>query len=342
MNTDIIATIDCEFNLFREGRTYTGNHRSYVLENARNVCESASVAEKIRLREALGYYGHGRRILAKRMDLEEVQMVKAPDGSNILVSNIPSNVTTKFQVLEDGTVRHTQEILTTETGKIVAELHKSRVGGFSWACPGADGGSNRPTRLSGFSGFDYVLNPGFAFNRGYVLESANSDNNIDRGLILESIAKATGMPDSKVEEMVSGWAAQSHIVAADLQEQVEQAAIYERALVDKISQQESNIVDLENIARKADEQLISTQKKVEDAIEGRKQLIDFVVENIPFFIPDDVKHLMLEGDFDKVFPIFESAKRVDLRCLPIGKDAIPAKTSSNNNTKRHEQVGWVV
>ena len=51
------------------------------------------------------------------------------------------------------------------TGKAVEaiarqpEMHASRVGGFSWACPGVDGGRGKPTRLSGFSGFDYVLMP---------------------------------------------------------------------------------------------------------------------------------------------------------------------------------------
>ena len=38
--------------------------------------------------------------------------------------------------------------------------------------PGVNGGRGKPTRLSGFSGFDYVLNSGFSSNRGYILEGA--------------------------------------------------------------------------------------------------------------------------------------------------------------------------
>ena len=66
-------------------------------------------------------------------------------------------------------------------------LHASRVGGFSWACPGVDGGRGKPTRLSGFSGFDYVLNPGFSSNRGYILEGA-ADTAGKEQMILECLA----------------------------------------------------------------------------------------------------------------------------------------------------------
>ena len=66
-------------------------------------------------------------------------------------------------------------------------LHASRVGGVSWACPGVDGGRGKPTRLSGFSGFDYVLNSGFSSNRGYILEGA-ADTAGKEQMILECLA----------------------------------------------------------------------------------------------------------------------------------------------------------
>lgn len=47
------------------------------------------------------------------MNLGEVEAVKLPDGGAAIVSNIPSNVPTAFDVAEDGTVTHTQEILNT-------------------------------------------------------------------------------------------------------------------------------------------------------------------------------------------------------------------------------------
>ena len=179
--------LNCSFSLLDEGRQYTGNHRKYIIENAREICNSPATKEKIRLREALGFYGHGRRILAGKMNIGEVEAVTLPDGGKAIVSNIPSNVTVAFDVSPEGVVSHSQEVLDTETGKSVSTLHASRVGGFSWACPGVDGGRGKPTRLSGFSGFDYVLNSGFSSNRGYILEGA-ADTAGKEQMILECLA----------------------------------------------------------------------------------------------------------------------------------------------------------
>ena len=85
--------LNCSFSLLDEGRQYTGNHRKYIIENAREICNSPATKEKIRLREALGFYGHGRRILAGKMNIGEVEAVTLPDGGKAIVSNIPSNVT---------------------------------------------------------------------------------------------------------------------------------------------------------------------------------------------------------------------------------------------------------
>ena len=195
--------LNCSFSLLDEGRQYTGNHRKYIIENAREICNSPATKEKIRLREALGFYGHGRRILAGKMNIGEVEAVTLPDGGKAIVSNIPSNVIVAFDVSPEGVVSHSQEVLDTETGKLVSTLHASRVGGFSWACPGVDGGRGKPTRLSGFSGFDYVLNPGFSSNQGYILEGA-ADTARQEQMILECLA-ATVKDDRKAEKYLAGW-----------------------------------------------------------------------------------------------------------------------------------------
>lgn len=299
--------LECNFNIFNEGRKYTGNHRKYVLENAMNIASSDATREKIRLREAFGYYGHGRRILARKMRLQEVEAVKMPDGSSVVLSNIPSNVTTSLIIEDDGTVRHTQEILTTETGQIVESLNRSKVGGFSWACPGADGGSSRATTLSGFEGFDYVLNPGFALNRGYVLESADS---FDKGIILESIA-AVVKDDAKAEQLLAGWQSDSYFEAMELRERLEQAEIFESALLEKMAGHENEYNALDGRLQAALKQQEAEKAKVQ-------QICNFIVESAPFFIPEEVKHAMMEADFNKVSGIFEAAKRVDFGQFPIG------------------------
>jgi hypothetical protein len=320
--------LECSFNIFNEGRKYTGNHRKYMLENARQIAVMESTQERIRLREALGYYGHGRRILAGKMNLGEVEAVKLPDGSSVIVSNIPSNVTTKLVVEDDGTVRHAQEILTTETGMIVEGLHQSKVGGFSWACPGSDGGAARTTRLSGFAGFDYVLNPGFAYNRGYILESAND---FDKQAILESIA-AVVQDDAKAEGLLAGWQADAHFVALEFEDKLAQAELYETALLEKLTGREKDILELDRKLQ------LAVQAQQAETVR-LKQICDFIVESAPFFIPEDVKHAMMEGSFHKVVDIFEAAERVDFSQYPIPGHA--AKPPQKSGVKA-DPVGWEV
>ena len=142
------------------------------------------------------------------MNLGEVEAVKLPDGGAAIVSNIPSNVPTAFDAAEDGTVTHTQEILNTEIGKIVNGLHGSRVGGFSWACPGTDGGKGGVSRLSGFAGFDYVLSPGFAHNREledqlFESEARQADLLSEREALTKAMAETKAAHENTLAEKVS-------------------------------------------------------------------------------------------------------------------------------------------
>lgn len=297
--------ITCTFSLLDEGRTYTGNHRQYLITNAREICYRPAVREKIKLREALGFYGHGRRILAGRMNLEEVEAIKLPDGSSAIVSNIPSNVTTSFDVAEDGTVTHTQEILNTETGKIVTGLHGSRVGGFSWACPGTDGGKSGVSRLSGFAGFDYVLNPSFAHNRGYILESADGMEQA----ILESVA-ATLNDDARAEQYVRGWMQDFQTRAAQLEDQLFESEAHK---ADLLSEREA-LTKAKADAEAARDDVLAEKTALEGNIKG---IFGALRETLPIFIPDDAMHAMMNGDFERAKMLFESAACIDFGQYPI-------------------------
>ena len=299
--------ISCSFSLFDDGRQYTGNHRKYLVTNAREICYSATTRERLALREAYGYYGHGRRILAGRMKIGEVEAVTLPDGGTAIISNIPSNVTIAFDVAEDGTVTHTQEILSTETGQIVKGLHDSRVGGFSWACPGTDCGSKGVTHLSGFAGMDYVLSPGFSANRGYVLESADG---ADQG-ILESVA-ATLKDDAKAEQYVRGW-------TRDYQARIAQ-------LENELFRLESNGAEMaaEQGALKgiAEEAAAAREKAVQESNALKSAVADAMKalnDALPIFIPEDAMHAMLNGDFSRAKAIFESASRIDFGQYPLSQ-----------------------
>lgn len=299
--------IKCTFNLFQEGRTYTGHHRNYILENAIKVCYDPSTREKIRLREALGYLGHGRRELSGKLTLPEVGAIKLPDGSSVITENVPANVTTQFEVHKDGLVEHTQEILETAPGKIVAGLNASRVGGFSWACGGFDGGAGGKTKITDFHGFDYVMNPGFASNRGYILESAS---NADTAMILESIVKSTGIAEKEAERWMKHWTATAIMENAVLQDRLTEQAILEDALREQAENQGKQIERLQNQVKMAEE----TEKH-------RRRMITEAAQKSVVAVPSQVLESMLalasEDDFYKLTAFFESAGRVNLGGLPL-------------------------
>lgn len=301
--------IKCHFNLFDEGRKYTGHHRKYILESATSVCYAPETREAIQLREKFGYFGHGRRVLAGKLNLGETEIVKLPNGQQILVENIPSNVTTFFEVGKNGDVEHHQEmLLENEPGKTVMGLHKSRVGGFSWACGGSDGGRMGATRINSFDGFDYVLNPGFAKNRGYILESADAPT---RDMILENIGQM-GVKDP--ETRLDSWLASVQLYADDLSERLAQAEIYESALLDQIESGKASTQTLQA-------NLSQLQAERDRMIHDRQQIITECARKYVVAIPDRVQSAMIsmanESDFYEIVNFFESAKRVDVSMYPV-------------------------
>lgn len=304
--------LKCSFSLLDEGRIYTGNHRKYLIENARDICNSPATREKIRLREAYGFYGHGRRMLAGKTNIGEVEAVRLPGGGEAIVSNIPSNVTVAFDVATDGTVRHTQEILDTETGKIVSGLHKSRVGGFSWACPGVDGGSRKATRISGFAGFDYVLSPGFSANRGYILESAG-DEDAQEQMILECLA-ATVHDDKKARGYLAGWKMDRQAKLAELEDRIFESTARQAELEELVRQNREKTAE----ANAGRETAILEAAAQKERLTG---LVAALSEAFPCVIPEAVQHQMMEGDFTRAKMIFENATRVDFSQYPIGDAA---------------------
>jgi hypothetical protein len=299
---------ECTFNIFIEGRKYTGHHRKYVLESAMAMVNSPTTAEGIRLREKLGYFGHGRREMARKVAIAEVEIIKGVDGKPFVMENVPSNVTLALSMDKDGTVKHTQEFLiNTEPGRVAMGCDKSRVGGFSWACGGVDGGAMLGTRINSFEGFDYVMNPGFSANRGYILESATAEA---RGLILESICRTAGITDKQAEGYLNYWAATEHGRIAELEEKVEQAAIYEAALSENLDRANARIIDL---SKNAD----AGHKEAE-----RRQIITEAAKTSVIVVPGAVLESIISmagpSDFQNIVGFFESARRVNLSGLPVG------------------------
>ncbi|WP_321946593.1 hypothetical protein [Paraburkholderia sp. J10-1] len=122
----------------------------------------------------VGYYGHWVR---RRFGLDPVE-VGVVNGKPVNFE--PALVTTHLSADADGNIEHQAEFLDTATGKIAARLYASKQGGFSSAIgANARGGLDVPFA---FAGFDYVLEPNYTTNRGYVLDSAHAPE----GMILDS------------------------------------------------------------------------------------------------------------------------------------------------------------
>lgn len=306
--------IKCAYSLFDEGRKYSGNHRKYLLENAKEICYSPATRERIRLREALGYYGHGRRMLSGRMDIGETELAVMPDGTKAIIDNVPSNTTVAFDVADDGTITHVQEILPTDTGAIVSKLNAGKIGGFSWACPGKDGGRSRPTIMSGFSGFDYVLRPGFSGNRGYLLESADAEDKI-----LECVA-AVVHDDKAAEAIVERWKLSSDdsdeaLFAAQGQLCELKGQLFESA--NRLAEEKKQLEAVQKQLADMTSQCMDLKMDQAALRKDVRGILESVCDKLPFIIPDEAMHDMLEGDFTRARAIIEEAAVYDYSHLPI-------------------------
>lgn len=302
--------IECKFNIFQEGRTYTGHHRKYMLESAISSCYDPKTREKIALREAVGFFGHGRREMAGKVKIREVEAIKLPNGATVITENVPACVTVGFEIDKEGNVTHRQEILDTAAGKAISALNRSRVGGFSWACGGADGGAMGLTRLTSFEGFDYVIDPGFSANRGYVLESAGEPATLD--MILESISSATGVERPAAEAAFHNWVASGMYEAAILRNNLEQASVIQDSLQENIEGLEGQLVAVK-----------SELATVAASTHKRQQLIMECASKSTVHVPESVLTALVnmnsESDLVMVSNFLEAAGRVNLETLPVGQ-----------------------
>ncbi len=220
-------TITSTFNIFDTGRHYTGKQRNYLLDNVKKVVNSGAVQERLKLRQLYGYAGHALRELSGKMALSAKEVIRTPSGQEMVVDATPACVTTGIKIDGDGNVTHTQEVLDNDEGKKIWALHQSKVGGFSWAAKGGVKGGH--TILDDLFGFDYVPDPLFATNKGWVMDSEQAGNVASRQQILDALKKE-GL--SKPGSAYDGWVASIHAASEAYQE--------------KIADQEASILDANN------------------------------------------------------------------------------------------------
>ena len=319
-------TYDLSFNLFDEGRKYTGHHRNYILESARTTATDPATMERINLREAFGYLGHQLRQMSRKLTIGEKEVVKV-NGKDMVLECIPSNVTTQLTIHNDGLVEHTQEVLNTKPGQVVQQFIDSKVGGFSWATGGIDHPS--ATHVKSFHGFDYVKNPGFSANRPFILESADAPN---MDLILESICMVEGVDNNDAEVFMNSF----EFELDELRDRLFLAEVYESTLTGQIGEKDQHIIQL--------------QQEKEAARQAREQLIMEGCRKSIVVIPDRVQAALLnlekEEDFNEIVAFFESARQIDTSHLPLdsSKREMEKVTVKDDNVTPHggsEQYGSI-
>lgn len=199
-----LKTVTDRFSLVEKIRKHTPqNERQYAIESVKRTFNSPETKERIALGEMYGYYGHGRRAMhyskTKSLNLPEVSVVMV-DGKPVVLDNVPSNRTVGVSIDDSGIVTHTQEILDTDTGRIVQGMINSDAGGWSWATHGPDG---VVSLVRSFYGFDYVKNPNYISldKKSLMLESAENHDELLHASLVEQ-----GFSDNAATDLVHHFA----------------------------------------------------------------------------------------------------------------------------------------
>lgn len=164
------------FNVRQRGREHRGKDRNFDLRALCSLVNSPEVQERVKNRDMVGYYGHWQR-MKFGLTPPETAIV---DGRNINIE--PAIVTTFLRADADGNIEHETEFLDNASGNIARRLHNSRTGGFSSAIHAVPRGGVDVATI--FAGFDYVLEPNFTTNRGYILDGI--DGGMD-GMIFDFV-----------------------------------------------------------------------------------------------------------------------------------------------------------
>lgn len=308
--TDVLKTVTDRFCLYSNARKGRQNGRQYVLSAVKTMLESKETQEGLRLGELFGYYGHGRRQLTGKLEVPETSVIMV-EGRPVIIDNVPACRTVAISVDDNGIVTHTQEILNTEPGKIVAAMIESRAGGWSWATGGRESGKIAVT--TSFHGVDYVTTPNYISldhpASAGMFESADS-----KSLLAESLA-AHGYSDESVQAVISHYGKMAELEM--MVEATERTAELETALLEsqgrhleamaKIADAEARIALLEETAGIRDDVLAAMQDEL---------------DNLPIFVSaaqKDAFRLKEPGDAKIVATLFESLIKVGARNLPVTK-----------------------
>lgn len=329
MSKSKLNKVTCTFNIFENGRDYSGKERGYVLDNFSKIINAPDTQERLKLREMVGYVGHGIRELTNKLFPGETDVAKLDSGKEIVIKAIPACVCTELAIDDQGNVTHTQEILDNEEGKVLEGLHNSKVGGFSIAARGSESGIN--TFLNQISGFDYVINPNFANNRGYVLDS--SDEAQPNTTVIVDAIKAAGFNEDNAENRLQQW-----FDSVELSYNQNQTYFHElvklQALYDHLNQEHTSLV----------EELNSFKQTTEDAQEARRAIFDSFAQSSTVVLSEPVVTALSSpnsvDDLEPLKKLLDSASRVDGQQLPLKAKRSSLSSASNGRVMVDDSLDY--
>jgi hypothetical protein len=147
------------YNLSDRGRKATGQDRSNVdIGSMVAQINGAATQEMVSTGSLLGYYGHQVR---QRFGMQPPETAFI-DGKAIKLE--PAIRTLEISAKSDGTVDHVEEFLDNDSGEFARRQYLSKTGGFSTAQHYRAVGNK--LAVTGFYGFDYVMQPNYATNVG--------------------------------------------------------------------------------------------------------------------------------------------------------------------------------
>lgn len=242
-----IRTGIIKYNLNERGRHLIGQPRNFNVPAVCKLINGGKVQEKIGAGDMVGYLGHDVRI---EYGINPPEVILQGDA---LVPIEPAIRTVFMRAHEDGTIEHEAEFLDTPLGKKAQEWFQSKYGGFSsvfWP------NERNPTK---FEGFDYVSAPNFQFNRGYTLDSAESEKDAISRLTSRQRAEYLS---GKLEEM---QAVMDSIVSGSMASQaiVRQMTELNNSLTQTVESLSNELLDTRDELRDAQVVIDSLQPKFE-------------------------------------------------------------------------------
>jgi hypothetical protein len=189
------------YNVHDRGRQFVGKDRHFDLPALSALVNGNEVQERVKNRDLNGFYGHWIRA---RFGLTPPESIVF-DGRMVNIE--PAFVTTHLSADSEGNITHEAEFLDTDAGAIAERLFSSKQGGFSSAIHAEPRfGKHMPTV---FAGFDYVFEPNYTTNRGYVFDSAGFGSD---QLLFDAVAHEWQMSNAMMRTLFDSMQA-DHLLA---------------------------------------------------------------------------------------------------------------------------------